>query len=348
MPARKDIKGKTPAVPQSTALDQGPSEPIRSTPPAVDTGAATPKDQDLQGQINALSVQFNRLLNQLSQEPHSSPTSSPSIHEDLLDPLPISLTKLPSIPTITKLQGRENYNIWVDEIQTTAEIYGIWDIIESAKPVASTKQQQAFARSLLFTNTIPSIQSSLTAHRTAAAIWQHLDEQYNRLNIAQLVQHVQDLISIDYNSFDSIESFQQRADTLFQQIKEYSGSPNTGYTFYTALLLLAIHRSNPSAKAMIEDNINSAQLPPPDTPRYIIQRLFSFTLPKRTEPSINQASRSPSCPVCEKSHGSMCFVLHPMKAPESSRAYYQRRHDNFIAGLGKDKVELASADPAVG
>ena len=264
----------------------------------------------------------------------------------MLDPQPISLTKLPSIPTITKLKGLENYKIWVDKIQTTAEIYGIWDIIDTSKPIAASKQQQAFARSLLFTNTIPSIQSSLTAYRTASAIWQYLDEQYNRLNIAQLVQHVQDLISIDYNSFDSIESFKQRAETLFQQIKEYSGSSNTGYTFYTALLLLAINRSNPSAKAVIEDNIDSAQLLPSDTPRYIIQRLFSFKPPTGTElsESINQVSRSPSCPVCQRSHGQVCFVLYPIQAPEHRRAYYQRRHSDFLAKLGKDDVETTNVE----
>ena len=198
---------------------------------------------------------------------------------------------------------------------------------------------------------MPSIQSSLTAYRTASAIWQYLDGQYNQLNIAHLVQCVQDLISIDYNTFDSIESFQQRADTLFQQIKEYSGSPNTGYTFYTALLLLAISRSQPSAKAIIEDNINSAQLSPPDTPRYIFQRLFSFLPPNKggqsaEQESINQVSKLVplSYPVCQRSHGPTCFVLYPKQAPESRRMFYQQRHKDFIAKLEKDKVETVVTD----
>jgi hypothetical protein len=182
MPPRKDTKGKAPdqgpSGPVRSPPDQGPSGPIRS-PPAVDTGDAISYNQDLQGQINALTVKFDRLLTRLSQEPLSTPTPSPLLvqnnddNEDLLDPQPtISLTKLPSIPTIAKLKGRENYKIWVDEIQTTAEIYGIWDIIRTPESIAvsnaiSNKQQQAFARSLLFTNTVPSIQSSLTAYRTA-------------------------------------------------------------------------------------------------------------------------------------------------------------------------------------
>jgi len=117
------------------------------------------------------------------------------------------------VPSITKLKGRDNYKIWIYEIQSNAKIYGVWDAIDNQNTLLS-HEQQAFALSLIFHNTVQSIQTALTAYQTAAEAWQYLAIEYNKLNIAQLVKEIQDLVSLDYNSFSSIESFRQRAQIL--------------------------------------------------------------------------------------------------------------------------------------
>lgn len=226
MPPRRDpTKGKAPAVPQSTAPDQGPSAPIRSSPssnksspralqlqadlskdlatqmenlatpssPQEDTGLAERIAAAVQQALTAEKAQTAR-LNPKPAQPISPP------------PIPLVETKLPAVPQITKLKGRVNYRTWIHEIQSSAKTYRVWDAIVNPDTLLPD-EYQAFAFSLIYQNTVQSIQSALTAYTTALEAWQYLSEQYNQLNIAQLSKEVQDLASLDYNSFSLIESF---------------------------------------------------------------------------------------------------------------------------------------------
>jgi hypothetical protein len=127
-------------------------------------------------------------------------------------PKPPKPPKLPAVPTLTKLKGKDNYKTWIYEIQSNAEIHDVWDAVINPDTLLS-RQEQAFALSLVFRNTIPSIQTALTAFSTAPKAWQYLAKQYNKQNIAQLVKEVQDLTFLDYNSFSTIESFQHQSAT---------------------------------------------------------------------------------------------------------------------------------------
>jgi hypothetical protein len=206
MPPRKDPKGKTPAT--LSVANPGPSRPIQS-PASSDAQEAeliqTLESTDLvtQGQLAALQKQQEDtnatlavILQKLSQEPAqeepnpidehlstgllATPQQTRSTSPSQID------TKLPPVPTITKLKGRENYKTWTYQIQIHAEIYGVWDAIIHQSSVIS-HPHKAFALALISHNTIPSIQTNLTAFKTAYAAWSYLVRQYNQMSIAQVV-----------------------------------------------------------------------------------------------------------------------------------------------------------------
>jgi hypothetical protein len=258
------------------------------------------------------------------------------------------------VPTLTKLKGRDNYKIWIYEIQSNAQIYGVWDAIINPDTMLPP-EQQAFALSLLFRNTIPSIQTALTAYSTAPKAWQYLSEQYNKQNIAQLVKEVQDLTFLDYNFFSTIESFQQKAQIILQRLLDYSGSPeNAFYALFASHLLLAIGKANSAARASIEDSINLQQRSnPKDILDYIFQRLFSFRLPKGRKdpvkaPQVNSSNTSASlpCSACNRPHGPICFVLDPSKAPRRTQSHFKSLHQAYKAGKAKkdNKKETEDAE----
>ena len=364
MPPRRDPKGKTPAVPTPTrmgiASDSGPSVPIKSP-----STPGSPRALQVQADPDDLAI----------QEPLATPPYHPenrdrsnnpenrdiALVESFASAIQKALTfksspetKLPVVPTLTKLKGRDNYKIWIYEIQSNAKIYGIWDAIVNEDTLLPP-EQQAFALSLIFRNTIPSIQTALTAYLTAPRAWQYLSEQYNKLNIAQLVKEVQDLTILDYNSFSTIESFQQKAQIILQRLLDYSGSPqNAFYSLFASHLLLAVGKANQAAKASIEDSINQQQKDPKDILDYIFQRLFSFRLPKgRKEsaktPQINASSST--CPTCSKTHGPVCFVLDPSKAPRRQQSHYKTLNKAYKADSvkeSKDPEKKETKDGSVG
>jgi gag-polypeptide of LTR copia-type len=384
MPPRKDPKGKTPATAASpqpaittasttqAVPDQGLSiVPIRSPSPIETASDVDPSHLDFQGQLDALAKQnqesidrlamsfsskFDSLLQRLSETPlkqQSQPANQHTSHTSL----PLSLDKLPTVPTLTKLKGRENYKIWTHEIQNNAEIYGVWDAIMTPQAqTALPTQYQAFAYSLIFRNTDPLIQTALTQFSTAFDAWNYLDRQYNKLNIAQLVQQVHKLLTLQYDSFSSIESYQQHVQTISQQLLDYGSPANAFNALLASLILLNVGRAIPAVRANIEDGINSQQPKDfEDIIGYIFERLYSFRPPKGQTPtnptnpaskqpevripSIASTSSSPTCSICGRTHGNTCFVLYPLKAPAHMQAFYKHENAAYMAKQAKNKEE---------
>jgi len=157
-PRARDTKGKAPATPiplrTGTATDQGPSAPIRSNPSSL----GSPRALQTQADLDDLAT---------SNNPANRETALTESFVSAIQAFRSSHEMLPAMPTITKLKGRDNYKIWIYEIQSNAEMYGVWDAIVNPDTLLS-KAQQAFASAFLFRNTIPSIQMALTAYGTAS------------------------------------------------------------------------------------------------------------------------------------------------------------------------------------
>lgn len=164
-----------------------------------------------------------------------------------------------------------------------------------------------------------------------------------------MVKEVQDLTLLDYNSFSTVESFQQKGQIILQRLLDYSGSPqNAFYSLFVGHILLAIGKANQAARASIEDSINQQQRDPKDILDYVYQRLFSFRLPKGRKdsakaPQVNASNSSP-CPVCTKTHGPTCFVLDPTKAPRRQQSHYKGLNRAYKAGSAKETKETKETE----
>ncbi len=207
-------------------------------------------------QNERMMVQFEQLLHRLTPPP---PLKSP---EDTLltpgetsraseqapiptppPPPPPVEYRLPAVPQITKLKGRENFKTWVFDITQHAHTYGVWEALIQPYPHLN-EQQKHFAFALISFNCVSSIKSTLTQYRTAHSAWQYLNEKYTTQNIAQVVQHVQELTYLNYNKFNSIESFQQKVLAISQSIQDYANSASDAYHVTISALTHLIPRGN--------------------------------------------------------------------------------------------------------
>ena len=147
------------------------------------------------------------------------------------------------------------------------------------------------------------------------------------------MQQVQELSYLNYGKFNLIESFQQKVSLVTQQILEYTSSKSDAfYTVISALTLLAIGRANYTAKAHIEDGINSQKFDSSEAIlEYSFQRLISY---RRLNSNSNNSNNNNNsginsvkkdlCSYCQKTHGPICFIQYPDKAPQQYQARYKK------------------------
>src|SRR6266480_7059934 len=152
----------------------------------------------------------------------SGPSSDPPIPTETpvpplpLPPPPASRTyeRTPTIPSINKLKGRSNYKTWMINIKLHAQNIHVWSAIQGQQ---ASEEQKALAQSLIRLNVITAIQHQIESF-TAAKAWEYLEKRYNTRNISQITKTVQEFCHINYDKFNSIESFQQRLLSIERQI----------------------------------------------------------------------------------------------------------------------------------
>src|SRR5215469_4200143 len=155
------------------------------------------------------------------------PPPPPVIH-------PYGLTRTPTIPTIDKLKGRSNYKTWTINIKLHARHLNVWHAIQGQ---LATEEQGNLAQSLIGLNVITAIQHQIEK-LTAAEAWTYLEQRYNTRNICQITKTVQELCHINYDKFNSIETFQQRILTLKRQITEFTTSNQETFHVIMAAFIL--------------------------------------------------------------------------------------------------------------
>jgi hypothetical protein len=137
-PRSRDTKAKAPATPilrTGSATDPGPSAPIRSTP----SSSGSPRALHIQADPDDLATKeilTTPLENPVNREIALAESFASALQKVFKSP---SEFKLPTVPTITKLKGRENYKAWIHEIQQNAKIYGVWDAIVNLDTLLSPK-----------------------------------------------------------------------------------------------------------------------------------------------------------------------------------------------------------------
>ena len=120
-----------------------------------------------------------------------------------LPPVPHIYERTPTIPLIDKLKGRNNYPTWTINVESHARNLRLWPVIQGQR---GTQEQEDSAQSLIILNVITAIQHQIRG-LTAAKAWEYLEKRYNTRNISQITKTVQEFCHINYDKFNSIESF---------------------------------------------------------------------------------------------------------------------------------------------
>ena len=197
-------------------------------------------------------------------------------------------------------------------------------------PSSLSAYKQDFALSIIIINVVPSIQSTLSKHATAYEAWEALKKQYNTQMISNIAGILCSLNSLNYASFETNETFQQRFTNLTQQITDFTKTPQDALqAIFAGLLLNAIGRADLSVQASLENNINSKLVPEGQSSvQYIFHTLSSYkrVLKDQDRPSTN-AIQSTQCTYCDRQHKGICYVQYPDRAPEHLQAMYQHLHE---------------------
>jgi hypothetical protein len=300
--------------------------------------------QDMMKRMEELIT--NRLSPATSIQPTPSVTPPPP-GEDIVPPrLPTPSTlhayehfRVPTIPSIDKLKGRSNYQTWTINITFHARNFDIWSAIQG-KPVS--QRQEDLAQSLIGLNVITAIQHQIRK-LTAAQAWTYLQQRYNTRNICQITKTVQELCHINYDKFNSIETFQQRVLSLKRQITEFTTSLEEAFhVLIAAHILNSIGKADNIIKGQIENSLNSERLEYNDElEQHIFDKLFAFRNP-RGRPNVNAVNNQPSnngqeCKICKHIHGPTCWVEYPEKAPRGKQQHYRKLHEQYLSEKKKNE-----------
>jgi len=264
------------------------------------------------------------------------PPSDPSAQKETPPPPPASRTyeRTPTIPSIDKLKGRSNYKTWTINIKLHARNLHIWSAIQGQ---SASEEQEDLAQSLIGLNIITVIQHQIEGF-TAAKAWTYLEQRYNTRNISQITKTVQELCHINYDKFNSIESFQQRLLTLKRQITEFTTSSEEAFhVMMAAFTLNGIGRADSTIKGQIENSLNSEKLKYNDElEQHIFDKLFAFRNPHGSKSNINAVNKpadsNKDCKICKKPHRSgTCWVENPEKAPKGKQEHYRKLKDKLLS-----------------
>ena len=235
-----------------------------------------------------------------------------------------------TIPTVDKLKGRSNYKTWTINIERVAKGCDVWSAFTAPNPSSLSTYKQDFALSIIIINVVPSIQSTLSEHATAYNAWEALKKQYNTQTISNVSGILRTLHVLNYDSFETIETFQQRFTSLTQQITDFAKTDKDALqAIYAGLLLNAIGRADLSVQASLENNINSKLVPDgQSSTQYIFHTLSSYKrMIKDRDRSTANAVQSIQCTHCDRQHKGLCYVQYPDRAPEHLRSMYQHLHE---------------------
>ncbi len=302
----------------------------------------------------------NRLSPRTSINPTPSTTPPPPGEDhqpvDIIVPPPppaastYEFTRTPTIPSIEKLKGRNNYQTWTINIMSHARNLDIWSAIQG-KP--ASQRQEDLAQSLIILNVTTPIQHQIKS-LTAAQAWKRLEERYNTRNISQITKTVQELCNIHYDKFNSIETFQQRLLTLEQQITEFTTSPEEAFhVLFAALILNGIGKANNTIKGQIETSLNNEKPAYDDElKQHIFDKLFAFRNPhgSRSNSNINAVNNKPfngrkDCKTCNRSHGPTCWVEHPEMAPKEKQKQYRELQKKLLSDKEKTNKDEKEDEP---
>src|SRR6266480_3324862 len=279
----------------------------------------------------------------------SGPSSDPPIPTETpvpplpLPPPPASRTyeRTPTIPSIDKLKGRSNYSTWIINVESHARHLRLWSVVQGQQ---GTEEQKDLARSLIILNVNTAIQHQIK-NLTAAKAWEHLEKRYNTRNISQITKTIQELCHINYDKFNSIESFQQRLLTIERQITEFTNSPEEAFhVFFAAHILNGIGKTDSTIKGQIENSLNTEQRKFDDElKQHIFDKLFAFRNPHGSKSNVNAINKpsnnSKECKTCSKSHGPTCYVENPEKAPKAKQEYFRKLKEKLLSDKKTDEEE---------
>src|SRR6266480_7996995 len=279
----------------------------------------------------------------------SGPSSDPPIPTETpvpplpLPPPPASRTyeRTPTIPSINKLKGRSNYKTWTINIKPHAQNIHVWSAIQGQQ---ASEEQKALAQSLIGLNVITAIQHQIESF-TAAKAWEYLEKRYNTRNISQITKTVQELGHINYDKFNSIETYQQRLLTLKRQIIKFTTSSEEAFhVIMAAFTLNGIGRADSTIKGQIENSLNTEKREYNDElEQHIFDKLFAFRNPHGSKSNVNAINKplnnSKECKTCNKSHGPICYVKNLDKAPRLSRQYYRKLRDQLLSEKKKTEKD---------
>jgi len=195
--------------------------------------------------------------------PLRTPNPEPSNENTQNTQHTIDLSKaFSTIPTVDKLKGRSNYKTWIINIERVAKGCDVWSAFIMPRPSSLSAYKQDFALSIIIINVVPSIQSTLSEHTMAYEAWEALKKQYNTQMISNIAGTLRSLNGLNYATFETIETFQQRFTNLTQQITDFAKTPQDALqVIFAGLLLNAVGRADLSVQASLENNINSKLVP---------------------------------------------------------------------------------------
>jgi len=274
-----------------------------------------------QARQQAFEDKMLSLVERLTGTPASTPQPEQPIENT------IELSKAYTIPTVDKLKGRSNYKTWTINIERVAKGCNVWNAFTTSQSQLS-QYKQDFALSIIIINVVPSIQSTLSEYPTAYKAWRALQKQYNTQTISNIAGILRTLHNLNYDSFETIETFQQRFTNLAQQITDFTKTPQDALqAIFAGLLLNAIGRADLSVQASLENNINSKLVPEGQTSiQYIFQTLNSYKRVLKDRPTAN-AVQNVHCTYCDKQHKGICYVQYPDRAPEHLQEMFRNLHE---------------------
>ena len=151
---------------------------------------------------------------------------------------------------------------------------------------------------------------------------------------------------MNYDTFDTIKTFQQRFTNLTQQITDFTQTPEDGLqVIFAGLLLNAVGRADLSAQASLENNINSKLVPEgQSSTQYIFHTLSSYKPIIKNRPTVN-AVHGANCTYCKRPHRGTCYVQFPERAPEHLQTRFRQLHEQHSKdwSLTTDNVPIRTA-----